>query len=46
MSQIGRFYEFEDFRLDLTNKSLARAGGENVLIARKMVLLNFESPRP
>ena len=36
MSQTKQFYEFGDFRLDLTNKSLARAGGENVPITRKM----------
>jgi Tol biopolymer transport system component/DNA-binding winged helix-turn-helix (wHTH) protein len=35
MTQIKQFYEFEDFRLDLTNKVLMR-NGENIPITRKM----------
>jgi Tol biopolymer transport system component/DNA-binding winged helix-turn-helix (wHTH) protein len=36
MTQIKQFYEFEDFRLDLTNKALNRLSGENIPITRKM----------
>jgi hypothetical protein len=32
MSEIKQFYEFDGFRLDLTNKALLRASGENVPI--------------
>src|SRR5215213_3652183 len=35
MSEIKQFYEFSDFRLDLTNKVLVR-NGENIPITRKM----------
>ncbi|HEX8249596.1 MAG TPA: winged helix-turn-helix domain-containing protein [Pyrinomonadaceae bacterium] len=35
MTQVKQFYEFGEFRLDLTNKVLRR-GGENLQITRKM----------